>query len=204
MYIPEVFKINDQDKIIDFMENQSFADLVTYHNQSLCSNKVPLILDKGKNVLYGHFGRSNPQLLDIEKSGDVLVIFSGPHSYISPRWYVSENMVPTWNFQTLQVKGTASLVDDSCLIEILEKLSARHESHQPNPWTMSELAPEKLDLMLKMIVGFKIDIHEINFKEKMSQNREIHDQQNLINSLIKTNDTNSVNVASIMRKNISG
>jgi len=204
MYIPEAFKINDRDRITDFMEKQGFADLITYHNQSLCSNKVPLMLDKDKNVLYGHFGRSNPQLLDIEKSRDVLVIFSGPHSYISPRWYASENMVPTWNFQTLQVKGTASLVDDNCLIEILEKLSTLHESNQPNPWTMRELAPEKLDIMLKMIVGFKIDIHEINFKEKMSQNREIHDQQSLIDSLIKTNDTNSVNVASIMRKNIAG
>jgi len=202
MYIPETFKNNDRDKMIAFMENHSFADLVTYHNQNLCSNKVPFFLDKDQNILYGHFSRANPQLIDLNESTDVLVIFSGPQSYISPRWYVSEDMVPTWNFQTLQVQGSASIVDDNCLIEILEKLSAFHETHRRNPWGMNELTPEKLDIMLKMIVGFKIDIREINFKEKMSQNRNIRDQQNLIDSLMKTSDINSKYVASIMRNNL--
>jgi len=202
MYTPEAFKNNDQDKMIAFMENHNFADLVTYHKQNLCSNKVPFFLDKDQNILYGHFSRANPQLIDIKESANVLVIFSGPQSYISPRWYVSENMVPTWNFQTLQVRGSASIVDDNCLKEILEKLSAFHERHRLNPWGMSELTPEKLAIMLKMIVGFKIDIRDINFKEKMSQNRDICDQQNLIDSLMKTNDINSKNVASIMRKNL--
>lgn len=203
MYIPEVYEINDQDKVIEFIENNNFGDLVTFHNQSLCSNKVPFFFDRDENILYGHFGRSNPQLIDIEESSEVLAIFSGAHAYISPHWYESQNMVPTWNFQTLQIRGVASIVKDNCLIEILEKLSAFHESEFSKPWAMDEIAPERLQFMLKMIVGFKIEVTDIKFKEKMSQNRSVRDQQSVIDSLNKLNDPEMKKVANIMSENLN-
>ena len=203
MYIPDVYKIEDEEKIVSFIENNSFADLVTFHNESMCSNKVPFYFDKEERVLYGHFGRSNPQLVDIEESGDVLVIFSGPQSYVSPHWYESINGVPTWNYQTLQIRGRATLVDDNSLIKILENLSRFHEANFLSPWSMSEVEDDKLKHMLNMITGFKIDIDDINFKEKMSQNRSLSDQQSVINSLNEWGTKESISVARIMGDNIN-
>jgi len=202
MYLIEAYNTKDKDRIIQFIEDNSFADLITFHDGSLSSNKVPFFYDKEKNVLFGHFGRSNPQLIDVEKTNEVLVIFSGAHAYISPQWYESENGVPTWNFQTIQVRGTASIVDDKELIEILAKLSKFHESQLPNQWTMSKLDPEKRNKMLQMITGFKIEITDIKFKEKMSQIRDLNDRKSVINALKEQNIQSSKAVAEIMERNV--
>ncbi len=148
MYLPDIFKTIDNKKCIEFIKKHSFADLITYNDHSICSNKVPLLLDSTENILYGHFANANSQLIDISESAEVLAIFSGPQSYISPHWYHSDNMVPTWNFQTLQVKGRASVIDDQRLIWMLEKLSACHEASNPTPWTMKEIKPDQQALLL--------------------------------------------------------
>ena len=202
MYLIEEYNTKDKNKIIQFIEDNSFADLVTFHDNSLCSNKVPFFYDKEKNVLFGHLGRNNPQLIDIEKTDEVLVIFSGAHAYISPQWYESDNGVPTWNFQTIQIRGSATIVDDRTLIEILAKLSKFHESQLPNQWTMSKLDPEKRKMMLQMITGFKIEVTEIKFKEKMSQIRKLNDRKSVINALREQNRQSSKAVADIMDGNV--
>ena len=202
MYLIEAYNTKDKDKIIQFIEENSFADLVTFHDGFLSSNKVPFFYDKDKNILFGHFGRSNPQLVDLEKTDEVLVIFSGAHAYISPQWYESENGVPTWNFQTIQVRGTASIVDEKELIEILAKLTKFHESQLPKQWTMSKLNPEKRNQMLQMITGFKIEITDIKFKEKMSQIRELNDRKSVIQALREQNVQSSKSVADIMDGNV--
>ncbi|HED33069.1 MAG TPA: hypothetical protein ENJ08_02475 [Gammaproteobacteria bacterium] len=199
MYLPDAFKTTDKDKGIAFIERHSFGDLVTCSNHSICSNKVPFLVNSSENMLYGHFSNANPQLNDISAAPEVLAIFSGPQCYISPHWYHSDNMVPTWNFQTLQVKGTASITDEKRLIWILEKLSTRHEASSPAPWSMKSLEQEKLDKMLGMITGFQITIEKIEFKEKMSQNRSDRDQQSVISALNKHNTPEAQAVGEIMR-----
>ncbi|MCU7799427.1 MAG: FMN-binding negative transcriptional regulator [gamma proteobacterium symbiont of Lucinoma myriamae] len=85
MYIPEVFEIHDNEKAIRLIEDNSFGDLVTSHKGLLSSNKVPFFFDRGTNMLCGHFGKNNPQLIDIAESKEVLAIFTGPQGYISPQ-----------------------------------------------------------------------------------------------------------------------
>ena len=202
MYLPDVYKIENDKKIQAFIEANSFADLVTFHNGELLSNKVPLLFDKPNNCLYGHFGKSNPQLKHLLSSNEVLVIFSGPHAYISPQWYKSQNMVPTWNFQTLQLRGKPRLVNEEKLLTILEKLTAFHESGLDNPWTMKQLAEKPQSVMLQMIVGFEIDINTIQFKEKMSQNRSEQDQASVIEALKEQGGYEKDRVAQIMNDNL--
>lgn len=200
MYLPQQYNIQDTEKAITLIENNSFGDLVTFHDGNLCSNKVPFFYDKKENLLYGHFGKTNPQLNQIQEEApkEVLVIFTGAHAYISPQWYKSENGVPTWNFQTVQVKGLAKTVDDNGLIKILNKLSAFHESQFDTPWSMDRVSPDKLKKMLSMIVGFEIDITEIKFKEKMSQNRDEKDRLSVIKGLRGQGSQGAENVAGIM------
>lgn len=199
MYIPKAFEIKDNSMAMEIMSRWNFADLVTCHNGALTSNKLPFLLDRETKSLYGHMGRSNPQLQHLEQCDALVVVFSGPHSYISPQWYVSDNMVPTWNYQTVQVKGTASFIDDDILLQTLSDLSNLHESGFPKPWSIQQLDPDKLNAMLNAIQGFKIEISQIQHKEKMSQNRSLQDQQSVVSALEQQNDPASTQVASIMR-----
>ena len=198
MYLPEYFEIKDKNKISNFINANNFADLVTNRGGTIISNKVPFLFDEGENMLYGHFSRANTQLIDLEKNENVLVIFSGAHSYISPRWYVSNNMVPTWNFQTVQVRGKSSIISNSKLISMLDKLSNFHESDSEKPWSIDEVDSKKLDYMLKAIVGFKIEMSEVKFKSKMSQNRGEADRNSLIKALKKQDSKNAIDVANII------
>lgn len=202
MYIPKAFNVTSQEAAITLIENNSFGDLVTYNNGELCSNKVPFFFDRETNTLCGHFGKNNPQLADIQQSKKALAIFSGAHSYISPQWYVSKDMVPTWNFQTVQVKGAIKIVNEERLIDILKKLSAFHESQFTTQWSMDEVNQDKLDLLSKMITGFQIEVSDIRFKEKMSQNRGREDQQNVMEHLRLQGGYSEQQVSAIMRKSI--
>ncbi|MCW8931195.1 MAG: FMN-binding negative transcriptional regulator [Gammaproteobacteria bacterium] len=202
MYIPEIFEIRDNKKAIKLIENNSFGDLITSYKGLLTSNKVPFFYDRSSNTLCGHFGKSNPQLIDIKESKEVLAVFTGPQCYISPQFYESSNMVPTWNFQTVQIRGNATIVDDNRLINILEMLSKFHESQFRQPWSISQVEPDKFEMMLDMIVGFQINITEIKFKEKMSQNRSKADQLSVIKALKKQNNQSANNVVKVMRNNI--
>ena len=202
MYILEAYKNTDRDRIVEFIKKNSFADLVTHHEGVLCSNKVPFLYDEEKNVLYGHLGKENDQLIGLQESAEVLVIFSGAHSYISPQWYISKNAVPTWNFQTLQCRGKPSLVDKAGLMEILARLTKYHESSYSNPWTMASLDADKREMMVNLLTGFKIEITDIQFKEKMSQIRSLEDRKNIIKELDKQDSPLSQKVSKIMKNNI--
>jgi transcriptional regulator len=199
MYILEAFKNSDESSALSFIEKNNFADVVTNFNNQLRSNKVPLFLDREDKVLLGHIGRANPQLEHFENSIEALVIFSGPHAYISPQWYLSQNMVPTWNFQTAQVRGKADIVNENKLMEILLKLSSFHESQFIDQWSPDSLDIKVKESMLKMIVGFQIKIDDIKFKEKLSQNRSMEDRKSVIASLFNQPDSTSKKVAKLMR-----
>jgi len=202
MYIPETYKIHDNDSLYALMNNNSFADVITVKNGIINSNKVPLWIDVENKALYGHFGKTNDQLLELEIADDLLVIFSGIHRYISPQWYSSNNMVPTWNFETVQVKGKASILDDSGLTRLLERLTQKHESAFKSPWIMGRLDKDKKQKMLAAIVGFKITIEQIEGKQKFSQNRSEADRMSLINELNKQNDDMAIKMAKVMQNNL--
>jgi len=202
MYLPDVYKIEDKHKIEAFIRAYGFADLVTTNNGQLCCNKVPLLFDNKNNCLYGHFGKNNPQFDDLKLTNEVLLVFTGPHSYISPQWYKSQGMVPTWNFQTLQIRGKARLVNEEKLLSILSDLTQLHESGLDEQWTMSQLGPKRQAVMLEMIVGFEIEILEMQFKEKMSQNRSIDDQRSVAAALTEQGDYDMNRVALIMNDNL--
>jgi len=202
MYLPEVFEVHDSEKAIRLIEDNSLGDLVTSHNGVLSSNKVPFFFDRSTHMLYGHFGKNNPQLIDLAESKEVLAIFTGAQAYISPQWYESSNMVPTWNFQTVQIRGQATIVDDRRLINILEMLTEFHEAPFSQPWSINQVQADKLKMMLAMITGFQISITEIKFKEKMSQNRNKYDQQSVIKALKRQNNQSSKNVAMVMNNNL--
>lgn len=141
--------------------------------------------------------RANPQWQQFSTCDQVLTVFQGPHAYVSPSWYSSPG-VPTWNYAVVHLRGRPRLIESEDELEALvERLTHVHESKMPIPWK-ANLSGERRTKLLNMIVGFEIEITDIQGKFKLSQNRPLVDQQNVIGKLARSNDQTEIAVANLM------
>ena len=135
--------------------------------------------------------RSNPQWNHIESGSPVLIVFQGPHAYISPSIYVNKLNVPTWNYTAVHVYGKAKAIHDAESIEeILVKTVEKFESERPIPWKY-DLPQGFRDKLIKAIVGFEINVERIESKFKLSQNRSVEDYESVVKEFSKLPDPNS-------------
>ncbi|RAS78937.1 FMN-binding negative transcriptional regulator [Priestia endophytica] len=201
MYIPRYFKVTNVDEVWEFVQENSFGTMVTTKQGKPIATHLPLQLVKEGDTYYitGHVAYGNPQWRTFETCKDVLVMFQGPHAYISSSWYKQEN-VPTWNYQAVHVYGTASILNEEELKQDLTKLLQKYEKHRKNPVLWDKLSPEVLEKQLKGIVGFKIKVQEIQAANKLSQNRNEDDYQNIVNKLYEEKDLNSQQMAQLMER----
>ncbi|MFC0274713.1 FMN-binding negative transcriptional regulator [Metabacillus herbersteinensis] len=203
MYIPKYFKVTNVDEIWDFVQKNSFGTIVTTEQGKPIATHLPLQLIKEGDTYYitGHMAYGNPQWRTFETCEAVLVMFQGPHAYISSSWYEEEN-VPTWNYQAIHVYGTASISDEEELKQDLTMLLQKYEKHRKNPVLWDKLSPEVLEKQLKGIVGFKIKVQEIQAANKLSQNRNEEDYHNIVNKLYEEKDLNSQQMAQLMERKL--
>jgi len=124
-------------------------------------------------MLRGHFARANPHWQSIEGAKQVLAVFTGPHAYVSPTWYVTHPSVPTWNYTAVHATGKARLTDEAELHEIVSELAATYEAGNDPPWRLSEQPAPYVSSMLGAIVGFEVEVTELEGKFKLSQNRPV-------------------------------
>src|ERR1700712_1365723 len=118
MYIPPLYKNNDEAAVRDFIDKNSFGILISQVNAKLWGTHIPLGLDKndsGQDILTGHISKGNPQWKNFRDDSEVLAIFPGPHSYISSSWYDHEN-VPTWNYIAVHVYGKIKIIEGEKLV----------------------------------------------------------------------------------------
>jgi transcriptional regulator len=195
MYIPKAFREDDITTLHKFMREYSFATLITQHKGVPFATHLPFILDAqcGPNgTLLAHMARANPQWHDFVSEQEVLVIFQGPHAYISPSWYEVELSVPTWNYAVVHAYGIPRLIEDGEELYKLQKiLIETHEAQFEKPWPF-QLSDDYLQKMMRGIVGFKIEITRLEGKFKMSQNRTESERENVIASLQESKDTLAV------------
>lgn len=200
MYIPKHFEITDETVMHDIIKEHSFATLFSQHNGSPYATHLPLILNKEKTCLHGHFARPNPQWEDIQTQ-TVLAVFHGPHCYISPSWYETNKSVPTWNYITVHACGEMELVENpqeaaDALHELVSNYEAPNSSYQ-----LQEVDAAFLAGMSKGIQSFKIKIRTLEGKAKLSQNHSLERQKRVIHQLEQSNHDNELNIASLMKKN---
>ncbi|MBN8203312.1 FMN-binding negative transcriptional regulator [Bacillus sp. NTK034] len=201
MFIPKDFQLNDEEMIYDFIEKYSFATLFSQHNGEPYATHLPLTLNKGESALYGHFARPNEQWKDIKKQ-QVLVVFQGPHCYISPSWYETMKAVPTWNYVSIHLYGKMETVEDPKVIfNSLNDMVKKYESSD-SPYNLSDVDPSLIEGMSKGIVAFKINISKIEAKAKLSQNHSVERQQLVIKQLENSAEKNNLQIASLMKKNL--
>jgi transcriptional regulator len=201
MYIPELYKNENQKEIQKFLHENGFAILVNQTNGKLWATHIPLVLEtakNGKQYLVGHLSKLNPQGDSFTSNDDVLAIFSGAQTYISSSWYDHEN-VPTWNYLAVHVYGKVTILNDEQTIDSLIKLVDKYEVISEKPIRVEDLS-EKTMREARAIIGFTIEIASIEAKKKLSQNRDAKNYQNIIQELEKTNDHQAIAVASAMKK----
>lgn len=203
MYIPKYFKVTAIDEIAEFISKNSFGTLVTTKKNRPIATHLPLFLEKDTDEHYyitGHMAYGNPQWRTLEDAeDDVLVMFQGPHAYISSSWYNHEN-VPTWNYQAVHIYGKAEIVAKEELIKGLSKLLNKYEGHRKNPILWDKLSSDLLETELKGIVGFKIKVQETQAAYKLSQNRNEEDKKNIVSKLYEEAHVNSHLLADAMKK----
>lgn len=176
MFVPKYFEVSDRTVIDQFIRANNFGILVSTIDGAPFATHLPFHYTSDGKLLC-HVAKSNQQWKDIEEQ-KVLVVFPGPHAYVSPTWY-EDNGVPTWNYQTVHVYANAtSFQDEDRLRSLVMELSSFHETGNEKVWNQ-----EFDSRMLKAIVGIELDIIDVQCKFKLSQNKSEKDQHNVIAEL---------------------
>lgn len=205
MYVPPRYRVTDDASIDELIRAHGFATLVTHGAGGLMASHVPVELSRdaeGGRVLHGHLAKANPQWRQLEACPEVMVVFLGPHAFVTPTWYDHPN-VPTWNYQAVHAYGPARVThDEHELSASVRALSERYEPPEsPPPRFDFDAMPEKLRTAeLKGIVGFTIRVERVDAAFKLSQNRNATDKARIIRELRARGDEASRLIAEAMER----
>lgn len=200
MYTPSHFQIDGLGTLHAFIQRHSFATLVSQEGGVPQATHLPFLLNPTQNTLISHMARANPQWRHFTTS-EVLVIFTGPHAYISPAWYATQPAVPTWNYTAVHAYGIPRIITQhDRFAQMLHELVEFYESGRPNRWN-GELPPEFRDGLMKGIVGLEIQITRLEGKFKLGQNRP-QDAPGVIAMLEKSTDQTDRETAQMMKERL--
>jgi transcriptional regulator len=200
MYVPKINLTTDREEIVAFMKQFSFATIITAKDSFPVATHLPFVISvkDGNVILTSHFAKANEQWADIENN-KALVIFSGPHAFISPKNYDKEMNVPTWNYISIHAYGQGKIITETGkVMGVLEATIDNYETVYKQQWNN---LPEAYKLkMINGIVAFEIVVTDLQAKKKLSQNRTDTEKQKIIETLSKSSDTNEKLIADFMRK----
>jgi len=205
MYLPAHFEEGRSEVLHALMREHPFATLVAHGNNGLTANHLPLHLAPEiapLGALQGHVARANP-LWQEPADTEVLVIFHGPQTYVTPSWYPTKHehgkAVPTWNYAVVHVRGRLRAIDDTgWLRRQLETLVASHEAGFAEPWQIADAPPDYIDKMLAAIVGIEITITELKGKWKISQNQPQANRAGVIGGLRQQGTADALQMAELV------
>lgn len=200
MYIPHHFKNTNTEEVESFIRDNGFGLLISSVKGRPHGTHIPLELSEDKTKLLGHVSRANPQWKNFDPRSEVLAIFSGPHTYVSASWYDHEN-VSTWNYIAVHVYGKVHVIEGEALYQSLKHLLDKYEQNTEKPVKMEHFSPGYIEGAINGLVGFEIEITEIQACYKLSQNRNDTSYHNIIDELEKGTDANAQQIARIMKNN---
>jgi len=206
MYLPKHFSSVDGQQTRKLIQENGFATILSFpQNQPVFINHLPVIFSSQpgeEDILIGHMAKMNPQWKHFQANPQSTIIINGPHTYITPTWYKS-NDVPTWNYAVAHLHGKMELLEGfEDQVSILTQLTDFYEKPNANPWKFElpdDLKNEKL--LISAIISFKFHIEKIDAKFKMSQNRSDVDRQGVIDGLATRTDEMSSLVRNMIVEN---
>ena len=203
MYSPAYNRLEDRAELLAFMRANNFPVLVTGTGGTLHASHLPVMIGRTEPqlVLDMHMARNNPQWQEFFEDQEVMVVFSGPHAYVSPRWYEEKERVPTWNYAAVHAYGFP---------KIIATKDEKHESQRRlvaamDPQWLPEFdkLPQKyVTLMLEGIVNFEIAVTRIETRWKLSQNRSKREMELIAAQLEKSGDSVDKALAALTRKHL--
>jgi len=201
VYIPKPFNITDIHCLHDFIETYPFATLISQKGQDVDVTHLPVMLDRDqgeKGALSWHVAKANPHATAFDDLKSALLIFHGPHAYVSHTWYVTSPGVPTWNYAVVHVYGEPQKISQDCLSEDLSKMVRHYEGTVSENHLISETYKNN---QLEHIVGFHMEISRIDGKFKLGQNRSSEDQEGMLQGLRKTNTPEAMSLVAFIQSN---
>jgi transcriptional regulator len=202
MYTPPYNKLDNREELVAFLRANDFPIVITGTGGALHATHLPVVVhDRGDRIVLDlHMARNNPQWKEFFDE-EVLVIFSGPHAYVSPRWYEDQERVPTWNYAAVHAYGLPKLFEDP---KVKYENQRRLVAQLDPEWLpkFDALKPEYIDKMLAGIVNFQIDVTRIDARWKLSQNRGRREMELIAAELDKSPDTMLKALAALHRQHL--
>ena len=203
MYMSKDFAVADRQRQIDFIQNTGWGYLTGVIDGAPFVTHLPFMVGggEGEERLIAHMARANPHWRSFDEGKPQLVVFPGPHCYISPSWYEAGKAVPTWNYATAHVYGVPQVIDDPDDVYAGQKaLVDLYESRFEVPWQMETVDADFIDRMLRATVSFEIPIDRVECKFKLSQNRPLADRKRVVDALEQSGKFEDGAVAGLMRE----
>ncbi|MCW7505364.1 FMN-binding negative transcriptional regulator [Leptospira paudalimensis] len=199
MYIPEHFRM-ESSSILDFVIDNAFGILISNVDGKMEATHLPLLISEDQRYLIGHFAKPNPQKHSLNQ--EVLCIFPGPHTYISPSWYETNRSVPTWNYTAVHIKGILTYMEDPSEIQNSLKTLVQTFESNDSSYNLGEVEKDYLIGLQKGIVPFRIQITEMEGKQKLSQNHSIERRLRVIENLERKPGDNEKAIAKLMKQSL--
>jgi transcriptional regulator len=185
------------------MKEYSFAALVTAKGDMPKATHLPFLVDMDDGVirLRAHMARANDQWRDFAEGREALVIFQEPHAYVSPKHYEKQLSVPTWNYVAVHAYGQARLIDErEGKLRLLERMIRHLDEGYMKQW---EGLPEQFKReKLGGIVAFEIEVTRLQGRFKLSQDRTLREQENIVNAFSACDDPLKSKIGEMMRQNL--
>ena len=195
----------DQAKVIAFMKENPFVMITGISEQYPVATHVPLnieLKEDGKVILSGHMMKKTDHHLAFEKNENVLVVFNGPHTFVSASWYSNPAVGSTWDYMVVHAKGRIKFEDEEGTYRAVKATSDKYEGKETIA-SFNKLPEEYIQQMVKAIVGFTIEVEVLDNVFKLSQNRDKDSQLNIIEQLKKRGDDNSRMIAEEIEQRLS-
>lgn len=207
MYTPKHFAETRVEVLHELIRTHPFGALIVLSSNGLDANHIPFEIDPHPapfGTLRGHVARANPVWHDHSQEIDTLVIFQGPHAYISPAWYETKKetgkVVPTWNYAVVHALGPLRAIDDRTWVRaFVERFTDHHEAQRADPWKVSDAPADFIDSMTAAIVGIEVPIVQLTGKWKVSQNRPQKDRAGVVDGLMQQPSDTSTAMAKLVQ-----
>lgn len=207
MYVHPLHRLTDCDTLFALMASHPLGAWVCHGRDGLVANHVPFLLDRNRGpcgTLIGHVARANPVWRELESARPSVVVFQGPQGYITPAWYPGKaahgEVVPTWNYVVAHAHGVARAIEDRAwILDMLTRLTARHEALRSVPWSLSDAPAAFMDRMMQAIVGIEIPIDRLEGKLKASQDEAMSDRLGTVRGLREQPDDAALAVAALVQ-----
>lgn len=203
MYRDKRFTETNEATVIAFMKENYFAIVTACDTGFPVVTHLPLHVDEkdGKIFLSGHMMKHSDHYKILSGNENVLVIFTGPHTYVSASWYAEPPMGSTFNYMTVHAKGKIIFKDEAATIEAVKKITELHEGFN-NRASFDKLPSDYVTGMVKAICAFEIEVISLENVFKLSQNRTVESKKNIAAELMKKDDSASKKIAEEILKRI--